>query len=119
MKYVPTPSEPSLWSNPALDAMAFAEHFFSFSRNFLGDYQMLFPLSPSQPSTLLEAQLIRYFLVEKVLREKCSDTPGRMRSRVINLNKHTWEGGVELKQMKIRRGDLKVLAKGVTSQARV
>lgn len=36
---------------------------------------------------------------------------------MINLNKRTWEGGVELKQMKIRRGDLKVLAKGVTSQA--
>lgn len=59
------------------------------------------------------------FLGEKVLREKHYDTLGRTQFRVINMNKQAWEGGVTLKQMKVRRRDLKVLAKGVATQVHV
>lgn len=35
-----TPSEPSFWNNPAFDDVDFADHFFSFYRNFPDDFQM-------------------------------------------------------------------------------
>lgn len=49
-----TPSEPSFWKNLAFDDMAFADHFFSFSRNFLDDFQMFFTMSPTQLEALSE-----------------------------------------------------------------
>lgn len=60
--------------------------------------------------------MVRFFLVEKELKVKHSDTLGRMQSRVSNLNKRTWEGRAVLKQMKVRRDDMKVFAKGVVSR---
>lgn len=108
---VPTPYEPYLWNNPTFDFVDFVDHLFSFSRNFPGDYKMLFSMSLTQKSNLLEVWLMRCFLVEKVLRDKCSDTLERVQSWMINLNKRAREGRVVLKQMKVRRGYLKVLAK--------
>lgn len=89
--------EPSLWKYFAFDAMAFVDHFFSIPRNFHGDYQMLRALSTTQLSTLLEDQLVMWFLVEIVLREKCVENLGRMQSRVSNLNKRTCEGEMALR----------------------
>lgn len=60
---------------------------------------------------------MRCFLVVKVLREKHSNILGRMKSRVINLNKHAREGGMTLQQMNVRRDNLKVLDKGVATRA--
>lgn len=59
---------------------------------------------------------MRCFLVDKVLREKRYDALGRMQFRKLSLNKRTREGGVALKQMKVKRDDLKVLAEGVSTQ---
>lgn len=62
---------------------------------------------------------MRCFLVGKTLREKCSNTLGRMQYGVTNMNKRTREGGVALKQIKLRRDDLKVLAKEGVAQTHV
>lgn len=74
LKYIPTPFKPSLWRNHAFDIAAFSDHLFSFSRNFPSDFQRLSAPFPSHLSTLLEAQLVRFLLVKKVLREKCSNS---------------------------------------------
>lgn len=66
-------------------------------QSFYGHYQMFYAMSPSQLSTLFEAQLVRFFLVEKALMEKCVETLERMKSKVSNMSKRTWEGGVVLK----------------------
>lgn len=42
-----------------------------------------------------------------------------MQYGVTNMNKRTWEGGVALKRIKLRRDDLKVLAKEVVAQMHV
>lgn len=78
MEDVLTPSKPSLWRKPTFDVVDFADHFFSFSGIFTRDYQRLSAQSPSQLSTFIETKLMRCFLVEKVLREKCYDALGRM-----------------------------------------
>lgn len=62
---------------------------------------------------------MRYFSMEKVLKEKHSDNLRRMQFRMISLNKRTREGWMVLKQMKVMRDDLEVLAEGRTAQARV
>lgn len=58
-------------------------------------------------------------MVGQSLRDKHFDTLGKMQSSVINLDKPTWEGGEELRQMKEMRDDLKALAKGEASRVRV
>lgn len=63
--------------------------------------------------------MVSCFLVVKALRGERFDTLGRMRSRVTNLNKCTQEDSAALKQIKVRRNDMKVLIKGVVAHARV
>ena len=62
---------------------------------------------------------MRYFSVEKVLKEKLSDNLRRMHLIMISLNKSTREGWMVLKQMKVMRDDLEVPAEGRTAQTRV
>lgn len=58
---------------------------------------MLNALFTTQLSNLFEAQLVSFFLVDKVLREKHAKTLDIMQSRVSNLGKRTREGGVALR----------------------
>lgn len=44
----------SLLYNHDFNTMEFADQFFSFFENFLGDYQLLFDISPTYLSTRLE-----------------------------------------------------------------
>lgn len=62
---------------------------------------------------------MRCFLVGKMLREKHSDNIGRMSLRRVILNKCTRGGGMALKQMKVRRDDLKMFFEGVAIQTLV
>lgn len=48
------PPEPFLWNNEAVNALEFADLFFSFSENFPDDNHLLFDMSPAQISTMLE-----------------------------------------------------------------
>lgn len=49
--------------------------------------------------------------------EKYYDNLGRMQSRVSNMNKRTRKGRVVLKQVKVRRDDMKVITKGLVAHA--
>lgn len=84
--------------------------------NFSYDYQMLRVLSPTQLSTLLDAQLVRLFLVVRVLRENHVKTLGRMKFGVFNMGKHTREGGVALEQMNERKDHLKAFVGEATEE---
>lgn len=92
-------SGPSIWNNSAFDLVAFTDRFYYVPRNIPNNYQVFYTMSSSQLSSLLEVQLVRCFMIEKELREKCVETLGRMQFLVSNLNKRTWEEGVALKQM--------------------
>lgn len=113
------PPKPCLWNKSTFDVVTSTNNFFSFPENFPDDYQMLSSVSHTQLSTLIEVQLVRFFLEEKALREKRYDTLRIIYSRVYNLNKRTGYGEVVLKQMKVRREDMKVLVEGVVAHARV
>lgn len=110
------PLDPSLWNDSTFDDAVFVDHLFFVPRNFPRDYQMIYALSPTQLSTLLEAQLVRCFLMDRVLREKRVETLGRMESGVSNMDKRSHEGGVELRKMKARRDHLKVLSEKETKE---
>lgn len=113
------PLEPSLWNDSTFDVAVFVDHLFSVPRNFPKDYQMIYALSPTQLSTLLEAQLVRCFLMDIVLRGKRIETLGRMESGVSNLDKRSHEGGVELRQMKERMDHLKALSEEATKERNI
>lgn len=80
---------------------------------------MLRAIYPTQLSTLLDAQLVRCFLVDKVLREKHTETLGRMHYGVSNLGKRTREGGATLIQTKARRDHLKVFIEESTEESTI
>ncbi|KAI5404316.1 hypothetical protein KIW84_051463 [Lathyrus oleraceus] len=71
---------------------------------------------------VIMAFLIIYFpslgTFQKVLRDQRSNSLGRMQFGILSMNKRTWKGGVTLKQMKVRRDNLKVLAEIVATHER-
>lgn len=57
--------------------------------------------------------------MDRVLREKCVETLGRMKIWVSNLGKHTHEGGVTLRRMKVKMDHLKAIVKEATKERMV
>lgn len=61
---------PSLWNNASFNALEISRRHLSLSENFPGDYHPLLDNSPFNLTNLLEVQMSRFLLVERVQQEK-------------------------------------------------